>query len=166
MSFITDLAQEVANAPELAPIPAQKDVKVRIIAAERGPSKRNPEGNPDQLVVTYELPDFPTAYSVKKYVSLPVNAQMAQKLQCQLDDQKKYQGKLRGLKEFIGAHGWDFEAALTAIYAEDEAGNKTPDTSFLVGSEAWTIMALKTDEYKDDSGVTRSITRNEIESYQ
>lgn len=165
MSFITDLAQEVANAPELAPIESQKDVQVRILTIERGPSKRNPENNPDQLVVTYELPDFPNAYAIKKYISLPVNERMASELGCSPDDSKKYQGKLRGLKEFIGGHKWDFEAALSAIYAKDDAGNRTPDTSFLVGSTAWTIVALKTDTYKDESGVERTITKNEIEKY-
>lgn len=150
MSFITELAQEIANVPELAPIPAQKDVKVRILAVERGPSKNNPN-NPDMLTVTYELPDHPNAYSVKKYFPLPTAA----------DDSKRRQGKLRGLKTFIAAHEWDYESALSAIYEEDEAGNKSPNTSFLVGSEAWVVMALREDEYEG-----RKVLRNEIESYQ
>jgi len=150
MSFITDLANEVANTPELAPIPAQKDVKVRILAVERGPSKNNPD-NPDMLTVTYELPDHPSAYSIKRYLPLPVPT----------DDSKRRQGKLRNLKTFIAAHGWEYESALTAVYAEDEAGNKTPDTSFLVGAEAWAVIALREDEYEG-----RKVSRNEIESYQ
>ena len=150
MSFITDLANEIINTPELAPIAAQKDVKVRILAVERGPSKNNPD-NPDMLTVTYELPDHPSAYSVKKYFPLPVPA----------DDSKRRQGKLRNLKTFIAAHGWDFESALSAIYEEDEAGNKAPNTSFLVGSETWVVMASREDEYEG-----RKIQRNEIESYQ
>jgi len=147
---ITDLAKELEQVPELAPIPAQRDVLVRILTIERGPSKNNPD-NPDMLTVTYELPEHPNAYTIRHYLPLPVAE----------DDAKRRQGKLRKLRSFIRGHGWDFEEALRAIYATDAAGNSVPDQEFFAGSEATVIIALRKDVYEG-----REVQRNEIEAFQ
>lgn len=134
MAIIDLVDQNIADTPEPVVLPADSEVKLRIIAADYAHKEDKNNGNP-YMMIRFEVCDDPLAKEIGKFFALP----------CANVDAKRNEGNKRSLKYLGEAFGVDF--------------NRPFDSDELVGLEGWAILGVETSEqYGDQNYVKRFVT--------
>ena len=130
MSFLDFNLQDV---PELNALP-EGEYELRILACE---VKTSAAGNP-MVSISMDCPAEVTSKGIHHTLMLPTAA----------DDEKKKNGRLRGLKGFCDAFGIDYSNGITL----DES---------VVGLTGWAILGIESsEEYGDQNRVRRFVSGN------
>lgn len=127
MSF---LDFDLGNVPELNALP-DGEYELRILACE---VKNSQAGNP-MVSISFDVPAEVTSKGIHHTLMLPTQA----------DDEKKRNGRLRGLKGFCDAFRIDYQNGITL----DES---------VVGLTGWAILGIESsEEYGDQNRVRRFV---------
>lgn len=129
MGLLDDL--DLENVPELEAVP-EGEYEVRIMAADTHVSKTSGQ---TMIKVVLEIVGQPNADTIYHYITLPQVD----------DDERKRNGKLRRIKEFLSAFGLSQQS----------------DFPEWLGQTAWALIGQEAD---DRTGLPRNVVKRFIES--
>lgn len=135
MALIDLTNQNIADTPEPVVMPADSEVKLRVIEAKYREEEGKNNGLPF-MMVRFEVVGEPLAKEVSKFFGMPDNRL----------EPKKNEGNKRAMKHFGEAFGVDFNRPF-----EDED---------LVGLEGWVILGVDNtnEQYGEQNYIKRFVT--------